>query len=279
MPPPDVQTPSPPSEQASVVLSPELPTLAPEDYPSFDNIVTEDGAAVDSIFSEKQMRLLTEPLYAAWSPERPFVALANVGLFYGIDLPPLVPDVLLSIDVSFPKSLFPKPNRTYAVWQYGKPPEIVIEIVSNKVGGEDSTKLEKYANVRVSNYYIYDPEYHLSNQELRGYRLAGNRLEPIDNPLGHITELGLGVTLWSGRYEQIEAKWLRWIDAQGHMIATGAERAEQATQLAEQATQRAEQATRQAEQATQQAESEKAQRLKLLELLRQHGIDPPGEDQ
>ena len=112
----------------------------------------------------------------------------------------------------------------------------------------------------------------MSDQELRGYRLAGNRLEPIDHPLGYITQLGLGVTLWSGRFEQIEAKWLRWIDSQGQMIATGAERAEQATQRAEQATLRAEQATLR-------AESEKAQRLKLLEVLRQHGIEPPSEVQ
>ena len=33
--------------------------------PDISAVVTEDGAPVENIFSEKQMRLLTEPLYAA----------------------------------------------------------------------------------------------------------------------------------------------------------------------------------------------------------------------
>jgi len=30
------------------------------------SLITEDGAPVDNIYSEKQMRLLTEPLYNTW---------------------------------------------------------------------------------------------------------------------------------------------------------------------------------------------------------------------
>jgi hypothetical protein len=33
-----------------------------------DEIVTEDEAPVDNIFSEKQQRLLAEPLYSSWTP-------------------------------------------------------------------------------------------------------------------------------------------------------------------------------------------------------------------
>jgi hypothetical protein len=32
------------------------------------NLVTEDDEPVGSILSEKQMRLLTEPLYSSWTP-------------------------------------------------------------------------------------------------------------------------------------------------------------------------------------------------------------------
>jgi hypothetical protein len=32
------------------------------------NLVTEDDEPIGSILSEKQMRLLTEPLYSSWTP-------------------------------------------------------------------------------------------------------------------------------------------------------------------------------------------------------------------
>ena len=38
--------------------------LDPEVIPNLDNLVTEDGTAVDNIYTEKQYRLLTEPLYS-----------------------------------------------------------------------------------------------------------------------------------------------------------------------------------------------------------------------
>ncbi len=57
--------------------------------PDVSAIVTEDDAPVDNLYSEKQQRLLTEPLNAGWQgppPEeggdrRTFLAAANVGFF------------------------------------------------------------------------------------------------------------------------------------------------------------------------------------------------------
>jgi hypothetical protein len=59
-----------------------LEPLPVELHPNVDHLVTEDDTPVDNIFSEKQQRLLTEPLYNSWSGPgegRPFVAMANVG--------------------------------------------------------------------------------------------------------------------------------------------------------------------------------------------------------
>ncbi len=244
-----------------------LQPLPLEDWPSFDHIVTEDGAPVDNVFSEKQMRLLTEPLYSSWKTDRPFVALANVGLFYGIDIPPLVPDTLLSINVRMPENLFPKLNRSYFVWKYGKPPEVVIEIVSNRQGGEDTRKLELYADVRVANYVIYDPEHYLSDQELRVFRLRGSTLVRDDSRPCQIPEVGLGLTIWQGQFELTDGQWLRWTDSQGELIPTGCENAGIEAQRADQATQRAEQATQRADEIGQ-------ENARLRELLRQHDINP-----
>ena len=65
--------------------------LPEELHPNVDHLVTEDDTPADNIFSEKQQRLLTEPLYSSWAGPgqgRPFVAMANVGLFYAIRKPP-----------------------------------------------------------------------------------------------------------------------------------------------------------------------------------------------
>ena len=81
-----------------------MTVLPPELIPSVERLVTEDGKPVDNIYAEKQQRLLTAPLYASWAgpgDNRPFVAMSNVGMFFAVDQPPLVPDCLLSLDVRF----------------------------------------------------------------------------------------------------------------------------------------------------------------------------------
>src|SRR5262245_22868151 len=70
----------------------------PEDFPNVHELVIEDGKPVDNIFSEKQMRLLTEPLHSCWGVPgvgQPFVAMANVAVFFSGSEPPLVPDALV----------------------------------------------------------------------------------------------------------------------------------------------------------------------------------------
>src|SRR5687768_16485211 len=82
--------------------------IPPECLPNVDHLVTEDDTPVDSILSEKAMRLLTEPLYNNWprfGGTEPFLVAANVGMFYSDEAPPLVPDVLLSLDVKVPADL------------------------------------------------------------------------------------------------------------------------------------------------------------------------------
>ena len=162
---------------ATDAVSNDPPQAIPvELHPVVDHLVTEDDTPVDNVFSEKQQRLLTEPLYSSWAgpgQQRSFVAMSNVGLFFAVHRPPLVPDVLLSLDVELPADLHPKSHRSYFVWEYGKLPDVVIEVVSNREGGEDSEKLAAYAQVAVRYYVIFDPEGLLGPEVLRVYRLDG----------------------------------------------------------------------------------------------------------
>ena len=138
--------------------------------------------------------------------------------------PALVPDVLLSMDVELPADLHPKRHRSYFLWEYGKPPDVVIEVVSNREGGEDTQKLAAYARGRVPYYVIFDPDRLLKAEVLRGYRLDPVEYRRLDEPI-EFPDIGLGLRLWKGRYEGQDITWLRWVDASGVPIATGQERA------------------------------------------------------
>ena len=82
---------------------------------------------MDNIYTEKQQRLLTEPLYSSWTnPDgKPFLALSNVGLFFAAAEPPLVPDAMLSLDVPPVKDHQEPDHRSYFSWIVGKMPEVV----------------------------------------------------------------------------------------------------------------------------------------------------------
>ncbi len=224
----------PPTAEELQQYQKKIAPLKPEDWPSIDHLVTEDDIPVDNIYSEKQQRLLTQSLYDSWNGPgtgRPFIALANVGLFHGINQPPLVPDVLVSLDVELPADIWEKGHRSYMIWVYGKPPEVVIELVSNKVGGEDDAKLRTYARMGVAYYAIYDPIQELSDQVLRLYALAPTHYVEIQD--AWLPGVELGLMLWQGKFEDREDTWLRWQNREGQMLLTGAERAKQERQRAE----------------------------------------------
>jgi hypothetical protein len=206
-----------------------LPELDPAVIPDLDELVTEDGTAVDNIYTEKQYRLLTEPLYSSWTGPgegRSFLALANVGWFHTYRQPPLVPDTLLSLDAAPAGDLRTKEGRSYFQWLIGKPPDALIEIVSDRRGGEEDFKMKAYARQRVLFYVIYDPNNLLHGGVLRAYVLQRNKYEPVEPRW--LPEIGLGLVLWEGIFEGQPQTWLRWCDQEGRVILTGAERAVEA---------------------------------------------------
>lgn len=205
------------------------------------HLVTEDDTPVDNIFSERQMGLLIDTLYASWrGPEdgKPFVAMANVALYFALHQPPLVPDVLISLDVQLPEDVWKKENRSYLLWEYGKPPDVVVEIVSNRKGEETGYKLAQYGRLGIGYYVVFDPYRQLSNKLLQVYTLRENRYQ--ESKKNWLPNASIGVTLWQGRYRGLEGTWLRWQDAQGNLLLTGEEQAEAAAERAEVAEERAE---------------------------------------
>ncbi len=247
-----------------------IPT--PNKWAHIEQIITEDDTPVDSIPSSKQQRLLIESLYSSWGGSkktREFLIDANIGIFYDPNESAIVPDVFLSLDVTLAKDCWQKENRSYFTHIFGKVPEVVIEIVSNTEGNEESSKLQIYAQLEIPHYVIFDPQKLLTNETLRIYQLVNNQYKKQENTW--LASAGLGLMLWEGVYEDIEEVWLRWRNRNGDLILTGVERAKQ-IQRARRERQRAERADRRTEDEHQRAEEERQQKelaMKKAEQERQ----------
>jgi Uma2 family endonuclease len=263
------RSPMPPPQVGTVVVDGMVyvtTAYALPPAPDTSHLVTEDDTPVDNLASEKNQRLLTEALYSSWAgpgPGRPFLVTANVGLFPVPRNPAIVPDVLLSLDVTVPEDWWA--TRSYFVWEFGKPPDVVIEIVSNTKGAEKGTKRRDYARIGVAYYIVYDPRQTLRGDVLEVYELRARDYERRSDTW--LPDVGLGVTLWSGMFEGCHDTWLRWCDQAGMVIPTGAERADAERQRADTERQRADAERQRAETVNQRAEL-------LAQKLRQLGIDP-----
>ena len=250
---------------AETYVNPEEP-LAPD----LSHLVTEDEIPVDNRYSERQYSLLKLPLFECWEEGKPFEALTDVGLFYRPSNDAVVvPDFLLSLGVTPRQVSEKKEDRSYFVWLYGKPPNLVVEIVSNKEGGELNRKMDIYQSIGVSYYAVHDPFRHLGQRELRLFQLVGGKYVEMMDPTVMMNEIGLGLVFWEGIYLDVEARWLRFVDREGRLIPTGLEKAipkanetQQARILADAETARADSEKSRADQAEERAQ-------KLEERLRE----------
>jgi Uma2 family endonuclease len=138
------------------------------------------------------------------------------------------------------------------VWEFGKVPEVCIEIVSNQEGdelilsqksrqqGKTVAKKEIYAQIGVRHYVVFDPLQQIQgNTEMDGALLRAWSISPdgyteLTTPAGitdpgqpvWLNAVGLGLTLWEGPFEEdVTRLWLRWCDRDGQVILTGAEQA------------------------------------------------------
>lgn len=243
------------------------------------DLITEDDEPVDNLPSAKNQRLLVEPLYNSPLLPRPFLADSNVGIFMSRHRSPIVPDMFLSLDVEIAEDWWAKEHRSYFIWEFGKSPEVVVEIVSNAKGGELGTKMQDYAHLGIQYYVVFDPQGLIQQQELQIYELHVGRYLPRSD--SRLPELALSFMVWDGVFEDKRDRWLRWCNLSGDLLLTGTEsaeqergRAEQEFIRAEQESIRAEQERTRAEQAENRAEQAESRAAQLAAKLRELGIDP-----
>ncbi len=235
-------------------------------------LVTEDDTPVDNWGSEKQQRLAIKTLFTSYKRDNPFVAGVDIGIFISPDEPAIVPDMLLSLDRELPKDWWGKHNRSYFLWKFLKPPELVIEMVSNKHGGELDRKLNKYATMGVWYYVVYDPQRLLADEPLQVYELRPGHFVLRDDNL--LYWLDLGVTLWEGSYEGTPSTYFRFTDVDGNLLLNDEELAQEQEMRASIAEAQIESERGRAEAEKERADAAADRAVQLANHLRTLGIDP-----
>jgi Uma2 family endonuclease len=202
-------------------------TLASHEYPDTSQMILEDDAPVDSFINEKQQRLLATVFYSGADTDIkvPFVAAANVGLFPHVRHKGIVPDAFLSLNIEAGEQWLERNVRSYLFWEFGKALDVVIEVVSPTPGNELGSKLTDYARLGIPYYVVFDPLHKLGETVLRVFQLeAGNYVAKND---AWFPSINLGLTLWTGSFENSNYTWLRWCYADGSVVPTGDELAAQ----------------------------------------------------
>ncbi|CAD5950669.1 hypothetical protein PCC9214_02534 [Planktothrix tepida] len=224
--------------------------------PTQDELPCDDGVPMETQRHKLQMDLLIDQLIP-WLEQREdgYVG-GNMFLYFSLaqvrNQDFKGPDFFAVLGV--PK----KERKSWVVWEEGKAPDVIIELLSQSTAPEDKTnkKLIYQNQVRVPEYFWYDP---FNPDDWAGFTLINGSYEPIfPDQFNRLVsqQLGLSLVRWSGSYKTVETVWLRWATSEGEILPT----------VDELSAQKAEEAQRQAEEAQRQAE-EAQQRSQELETL------------
>jgi Uma2 family endonuclease len=185
---------------------------------------------VDNELQELIPSLLKSILRTLWK--------GRMDWFFGIDMaiytepeqPPIVPDgfLCLNVDRHYDEDL----RLSYLLWEEEIPPIFVLEVVSTKPGGEYTTKLEKYTELGVLYYVIYNPK-RRRKPKLEIYKLINGKYElQSDNPCW-MPEIGLGIGSERANYDDLTREWLYWYAENNRRYPTPDEQIEQERQRAD----------------------------------------------
>lgn len=208
--------------------------------PTQDDLPYEDGIPMESERHRVQMELLINPL-RPWLAARPGGGYVSGDMFVYFSKAQVRnqsfrgPDVFVVLDAE------PYMRKSRVVWEEGKGPDIVIELLSSATAREDKTgKKTVYQNqLKVSEYFWFDP---WNSEDWAGFELVHGRYRPIppdtDNRL-YSPCLDLKLVRWHGTHAGEECVWLRWATPQGVLLPTAEEETDQARREADTAARRA----------------------------------------
>jgi Uma2 family endonuclease len=217
-------------------MSDRLEDVAPEIVlpPTQDDLPCDDGIPMETERHKLQMDLLIYTL-RPWLDRHPEGGYVGGNMFVYFSLAQIRrqdfrgPGVFVALGV-------PKGERkSWVVWEEGKSPDVVIELLSEKTAERDKNEKKRiYQNqLRVTEYYWFDP---FHPEDWAGFELRHGSYEPLQaDAEGRLfsERLGLALVRWQGDYEGVEATWLRWAMPQGELLPTAREALAAETRRAE----------------------------------------------
>jgi Uma2 family endonuclease len=195
--------------------------------PTQDELPYDDGVPMESERHRWQADLLITAL-APWLAQRPDGGYVGGNLFLYFNLAQVRnqdfrgPDVFVVLDV-------PRGERkSWVVWEEGKGPDVVIELLSESTASQDKHRKRLiYQNqLRVPEYFWFDP---FDAEDWAGFALRNKVYEPLSRDAqGRLISdcLGLALVQWTGSYRGITATWLRWATLDNQLLLTAEEQAE-----------------------------------------------------
>ncbi len=209
----------------------ELEALGIEWPPTEDELPYDDGIPMETQRHAFQLQLLQDSLRLYWADRQDVFIGGNMFVYFSLaqvrNQDFRGPDFFGALDVS------PRERKSWVVWQEGKGPDVVIELLSDSTAAHDKGEKKRiYQNaLRVPEYYWFDP----FSGEWAGFVLHHSRYAEIaEDSQGRLISPGLGLALvrWEGVYQGITARWLRWTMLEGTLLPTPQEVAIEAQQQA-----------------------------------------------
>ena len=229
----------------------------PRYLPTADELPCSDDTPVDNELQEIIPSLLKSILQILWADRMDWFFGIDMGIYTHPEQPPIVPDGFLSLNVErfYDEELRP----SYLLWEEEIPPILALEVVSTTPGGEYTSKLDRYEQMGVLYYVIYNPK-RRRKAKLEIYKLVNEQYElQAANPLW-MPEIGLGIGCERASYGALMREWLYWYNDKNDRYPTPAEQIEIERQRTSLESSRANR------------ESERAERLAAQ--LRALGIEP-----
>jgi len=197
-----------------------------------DDLPSEDGVPMETDRHLKQMFLLLEVLELHWAERENWYAGGNMFLYFS---PRQIkteyfrgPDFFAVLGVER------RQRKSYVVWQEGKIPDVIIELLSDSTREFDKTEKKRIYQdeLRVPEYFWFDPHTH----EWAGFELRDWHYEPIEpDEKGRLISkrLGLALAPREGWFQNYGGTWLRWETLDGELLPSGEEMAHAAQREAE----------------------------------------------
>ncbi len=234
--------------------------------PGAEELPCSDDTPVDNETQNTLPNWLLAILEEVWQTRQDWFFGVDMGIYdreaQRRGIPIAVPDGFLSLGV--PRHKREGKGRLSYVLQEenNQVPALTLEIVSKTYGQEYDQKLQDYAQLGVPHYLIYNPEYYQRDrhQPFGLYTLVNGRYQLTTQDPVWLPELDLGIGRVQGELGGIQREWLAWHDASGTPYPLPHQMIRQLqTELAQE---------------RQEKLQLMAEKLELMEKLRQLGIDP-----